>query len=117
MSHALPNIPPTLIADFWLVVASMFKRRPPKAETPPLSLFFEGLRFGAPNEGTNNGDSATDAASLVWAHREQRRQDLGPWQMLSWRERAKAAEGWGRWLMLVVCVLWLCFVLWLAIEY
>jgi len=67
------------------------------------------LHFGAPNEGTNNGESANDAASLVWAHREQRLQDLGPWwQMLPWRERAKAAEGLGGggscWLLCVVVV-------------
>jgi len=86
----------------------MFKWRPPKAKTPPLSLFFDGLHFGAPNKGTNNGESATDAASLVWAHREQRRQDLGPWRLLSWRERSKAAEGYGGggscWLLCVVVV-------------
>jgi len=68
----------------------MFKRRPCKAETPPLSLFFKGVHFGTPNKGTNNGKSASDAASLVWAHREQWCQDLVPWQMLLWRERAKA---------------------------
>jgi len=71
----------------------MLKRQLPKAETPPLSLFFEGLRFGASNKETNNGESAINAVSLVWAHREQRRQDIGPWQMLSWRERPKPLEG------------------------
>ena len=39
---------------------------------------------------------------------EQQRQDLGPWRMLSWRERAKAAEGSGGggscWLLCVVAV-------------
>ena len=63
-----------------------------KAETLPLSLFFKGLHFSAPNKGTNNGESATDAVSLLWAHKEQLHRDLGPWRMLPWRERTKAAE-------------------------
>jgi hypothetical protein len=88
-----PEYPPTVIADFCWLLCRMFKRRPLKAKTLPLSLFFEGVRFGTPNEGTNNGESATDTTSLVWAHREQQRQDLGQWCMLSWRERAKTAEG------------------------
>jgi hypothetical protein len=67
--------------------------RPPKAKTPSLSLFFGGLHFGTPNKGTNNGKSATNAASLVWAHREQQRQALGPWRMLPWTKRARSAEG------------------------
>jgi hypothetical protein len=72
---------------------ALVKQRPLKAETPSLSLFFDGLHFGTPNKGTNNGESATNAASLVWAHREQQRQALGPWWMLPWRERARSAEG------------------------
>ena len=91
-----PNYPPHrdcgLLTFGWLL-RSMFKRRPPKAETLPLSLFFEGFRFGTPNKGTNNDESASNAASLLWAHREQRRQDLVPWRILPWREGAKAAEG------------------------
>ncbi len=74
---------------------ALVKRRPPKAKTPSLSLFFDGLRFGTPNKGTNNGKSTTNAASLVRAHREKQHQALGPWQMLPWRERAKYAEGQG----------------------
>ncbi len=72
---------------------ALVKRRPPKAETPPLFLFFNGLDCSAPNKGTNNGESATNAASLVWAHREQQHQALDPWWILPWRERPKAAEG------------------------
>ena len=94
----------------------MFKQRPPKAETLPLSLFFERLHFGAPNKGTNNGKSSTGAMSLVWAHRKQRRQDLGPWQMLSWRE-PKPLKGRVVAAHVGCCVLWLCYVLWFVIEY
>jgi hypothetical protein len=72
---------------------ALVEQQPPKAETPSLSLFFDGLCFGTPNKKTNNGESATNAASLVWAHREQQRQALGPWHMLPWRERARSAEG------------------------
>jgi len=55
-SHALPNILPTANANFWLVVVfSQPERQPPKAETPPLSLFFDGLRFSTQNKGTNCG--------------------------------------------------------------
>ncbi len=72
---------------------ALVERQPPKAEAPSPTLFFNGLRFVTPNEGTNNGKRATNAASLVWAHREQQRQALGPWRMLPWRERAKSTEG------------------------
>jgi len=82
--------PSSLLWSFGWLLCRMIKR---KAQTPPLSLFFEGLHFGAPNKGANNGESATNTTSLVWAHRKQRHQDLGPWQILPWRERAKAAEG------------------------
>ena len=34
---------------------SVGERRPPKAKTPPPSLFFDGLRCNAPNKGTNSG--------------------------------------------------------------
>jgi len=44
------NIYPIASANFRLVVVSIDKRRPPKAKAPPLSLFFDGLRFGAPNK-------------------------------------------------------------------
>ena len=81
------------IAAIKEVRVALVKQRPLKAETPSLSLFFDGLHFGTPNKGTNNGESATNAASLVWAHREQQRQALGPWWMLPWRERARSAEG------------------------
>jgi hypothetical protein len=34
---------------------AIIKRRPPKTKAPPLSLLFDGLRFNAPNKGTNSG--------------------------------------------------------------
>ncbi len=54
--------PPT---PSWLLFA-IIKRQPPKARAPPFSLFFDGLLFGAPNEGTNSGESTTGTSSLAW---------------------------------------------------
>jgi hypothetical protein len=63
------------------------------AKVASLSLIFHVLRFGAPNEGTNSNESASDAARLIWADRDQRRQDVGPWRMLPWQNMAKPLEG------------------------
>jgi len=100
---------PSKLNGFW--------QRPPKAVTPPLSLFVEGLHFGAPNKGTNNGESATDGTALygpigsssakIWVHSGCCHGERGPKPL---KGRAVAAH-------VGCCVLWLCFVLWLAIEY
>ncbi len=81
---------------------------PLKAQTPSLPLFVNGLRFSAPNKRLKSGESAPGVASPVWAHREQWSQDLVPWWMLPWQERARAAEGYGSggscWSLCVVVV-------------
>ena len=69
------------------------KRRPPKAENPPPSLFFDGLHFSTQNKGTNCGAAKPDGARLAWAHRERRRHELVAPLAYPWRERAKAAGG------------------------
>jgi hypothetical protein len=57
-------------------------------------------------------DQARHTGSLNRTHGEPRRRDLGPWQMLPWRERAKPlGVGWQRLMLVVVCVV--CCVLWL----
>jgi hypothetical protein len=76
----------------WLLCC-LTKRWPPKAEVTSLSLIFNVLHFGAPNKGTNSSESAPNAARLVWAHRDQQRQDVGPWRMLPWQTMAKPLEG------------------------
>ncbi len=76
----------------WLLVV-VIDWRPPKAKAPPSSLFFDEARLGTPINGTGNGKSATNDRRLLQDHWERRRQDIGPWRMLPWRERAKAAGG------------------------
>jgi hypothetical protein len=50
-------IPPLLTPTFGWLSCFTSKRRPPKAETPSLSLFFDGSHFGAPSsKGTSRGD-------------------------------------------------------------
>jgi hypothetical protein len=95
----------------WLLCCPI-KRWPPKAQVTSLSLTFNVLHFGTPNEGTNSNESAPGAARLVRDHRDQRCQDLGPWRMLPWRKMAKPLGAGRRYLMLVVvCFVFLCFVL------
>jgi hypothetical protein len=84
----LPQMP-----TFGWLLCCPTKRWPPKAEITSLSLIFDVLRFGTPNEGTNSNEGAPDAASLVWAHRGQWRQDVGTWRMLPWQKMAKQLEG------------------------
>jgi hypothetical protein len=84
----LPRTP-----TFGWLLCCLTKRWPPKAKVTFLSLIFDVLRFGAPNEGTNSNESAPDAECLVWAHRDQRRQDLDPWRMLPWRKMATPLGG------------------------
>ena len=90
VSYRTPPLPMT--PSFCSLLCRPNERRPSKTGAPPISHFFDGRLFGAPNKGTNNGESATDAVSLLWAHKEQLHRDLGPWRMLPWRERTKAAE-------------------------
>ncbi len=70
----LPQTP-----TFGWLLCCLTKRWPPKAKVISPSLIFNVLRFGAPNKGTNSNKSAPDATRFLWAHRDQRHQDLGPW--------------------------------------
>ncbi len=76
----------------WLLVV-VINWRPPNAKAPPSSLFFRAPCSNAPIDGTGNGESTPNAPRQNQTHRDRRRQDLGPWQMLPWWERAKAAGG------------------------
>ncbi len=103
----LPQTP-----TFGWLLRCLTKRWPPKAEVTSLSLIFDVLHFNAPNKGTNSNGSAPNAARLVWAHRDQRRQDVGPWRMLPWWKIAKPLEGRAMAAHVGYCVLcFLCFVL------
>jgi hypothetical protein len=99
----------------WLLCCPT-KRWPPKAKVTSLSLIFDVLHFGAPNKETNSNKSAPDAVHLVWAHRDQRRQDVGPWGMLPWQKMAKPLEGRVMAAHVGCCVFFcvLCFVLCLS---
>jgi len=57
----------------------------PKAKATPITLFFDGVCVGAPNEGTNNGTAKPACASLAWTRGEMLRRELGPWRMLPWQ--------------------------------
>ncbi len=83
---------PQMLTFGWLLCCPT-KRWPPKAEVASLSVIFDVLRSGAWNEGTNSNESTSNAARLVWDHRDQRRQDLGPWRMLPWQKLAKPLGG------------------------
>ncbi len=93
----------------WLLCCPT-KRWPPKAKVTSLSLIFDVLHFGAPNKGTNSNESAPDATHLVWAHRDQRRQDLGPWRMLPWQKMAKPLKGRAMAAHVGCCVFCVCVV-------
>jgi hypothetical protein len=84
----LPQMP-----TFGWLLCCPTKRWPPKAKVTSLALIFDVLRFSAPNKGTNSKESAPDTARLVWAHRDQRRQVVGPWRMFPWQKMAKPLDG------------------------
>ncbi len=58
-----------------------------------ISLFFRAPYSDAPIDGTGNGESTPNAPRLLQTHRERRRQDLGQWRVLPWRERTEATGG------------------------
>ena len=115
-----PNYPPHrdcgLLTFSWLL-RSMFKRRPPKAETLPLSLFLRGSVLAPQTkEPTMTRAQATRRAfygpigssgAKIWFHGGYCHGERGPKPL---KGRTAAAH-------VSCCVLWLCFVLWLAIEY
>jgi hypothetical protein len=86
-------IPSLLTLTFGWLLCLTSERRPPKAETPSLSLIFDGLHFGAPSKRTSCGDRKPATGRLLWTHGESRHQDLGVPLPYPWRERAKPLEG------------------------
>ncbi len=82
-----------LTPTFGWVLRLTSKRQPPKAETPSLSLIFEGLRFGVPSKRTSRSDCEPATGHLLWIHGESWHQDLGAPLPYPWRERAKPLEG------------------------
>ncbi len=102
-------IPSPLTPTFGWLLRLTSERRPPKAETPSLSLFSDGSRFGAPSRGTSRGDREPATGRLLWTHGESRRQDLGAPLPYPWRERAKPLKGRvaaAHFGCCVFCVLW-----------
>ncbi len=90
---------PQTLTFGWLLCCPT-KRWPPKAKVTSLSLIFDMLHFGAPNEGTNSKESAlTPCASYgpigisgtkMWVHgrschgkRWQSRWRVGRWRLMS----------------------------------
>ncbi len=86
-------IPSPLTPTFGWLSRLTSERWPPKAETPSLSLIFDGSRFGAPSKRTSRGNRQPATRRLLWNHGESRRQDLGAPLPYPWKERAKPLEG------------------------
>jgi hypothetical protein len=86
-------IPSRLTPAFGWLLRLTSKRQPPKAETPSLSLIFDGSRFGAPSKRASHGNRKPATGRLLWTHGESRRQDLGAPLPYPWRERTKPLEG------------------------
>jgi hypothetical protein len=86
-------IPLPLTPTFGWLSRLTSERRPPKAETPSLSLIFDRLCFGAPSKRTSRGNCEPATGRLLWTHGESRRQDLGAPLPYPWRERATPLEG------------------------
>jgi hypothetical protein len=102
-------IPSPLTLTFGRLLHLTSKRRPRKAETPSLSLFFNGSRFGAPGKGTSHSDCVPATGHLLWTHGELQCQDLGAPLPYPWRERANPLEGRvvaAHFGCCVFCVLW-----------
>ena len=68
-----PMSPALQMPTFGWLLCFPTKQLPPKAKTPSPSLFFDGLRFDAPNKGTNHSATQPNGACLAWAHRKRRR--------------------------------------------
>jgi hypothetical protein len=89
------------------------KWRPPKANAPPISLFFDAHCIVVPNKGTSCHNRDPSAGRLQRTHREQQCNDLGV-RLPYYRARAKPLDGAteaARFGCCVLCVcLWLYFV-------
>jgi hypothetical protein len=86
-------IPSPLTPTFGWLSRLTSERRPPKTETPSLSLVFDGLHFGAPSKRTSRDNCEPTTGRLLWTHEELWHQDLGAPLPYPWRERAKPLEG------------------------
>jgi hypothetical protein len=69
------------------------ERRPPNAETPSLSLIFDGSCFGAPSKRTSRGNREPATGRLLWTHGELLCHDFGGATALPMEREGKAAGG------------------------
>jgi hypothetical protein len=106
-SQTLP--PPTL--SFGWLLRQIADWQPPKAWSPPFSLFCDRSPFGSSSKGTSRGDCIPATGRLLWTYGEPRCHDLRAPLPYPW-ERGPSSWGVGwRCLMLVfVCVV--CYILW-----
>ncbi len=84
---------------------------------PPFLSIFDAHCFVAPNKGTSHCNCKPSAGRLQWAHREQRRNDLGAPLLHPWRESKTAGKGGGGggcsfWLLCVVCIFVVVLCVW-----
>jgi hypothetical protein len=84
--RSLSIIPCIVFANYWLIVTFLTKERPPKANTPPIFLFFDVSCFVTPSKGTNHCNLKPSAGCLQQTYREQRRDDLGAPLPYQWKE-------------------------------
>ena len=105
-SQTLPQ-PPTP-SSVWLLRRAI-EQRPFKAGAPPISYFFDGRHFGAPNKRTKCSARKPGSRMPPQAHGKPWRRDSGPWRMLPWRGRAKPLGG-----RVSSGYLVLCFFVWRA---
>ncbi len=79
----------------------IIKQRPPKANSPPITLFFDGSCVGTSSKGTSSSDRELTAGSLQRTHRQPQCLHLshGDRRQSRWRV--------GRWRLMLFVV---CFV-------
>ncbi len=107
------SAPCIVSTNYWLIVAFCTKRRPPKANPTPISLFFDVSCFVAPNKGTSCRHCKPSAGRLQQTYRSIGAMIWGCRCPIN-GERAKpldrvAAAAHFDCCVLCVC-LWLCFV-------
>ncbi len=85
--HASSQIPsPPLTLSFGWLLCQIVERQLSKANTPPVSLFFDVCCFVTPNKGTSRQDCEPSAGRLHQTYREHWRNDLGALLPYPWRE-------------------------------
>ncbi len=67
VSSEIPS-PPLTLSSSWLL-CQIIERWPPKADAPPISLFYDACCFVAPNKGTSHRDCKPSAGRLQWTAR------------------------------------------------